>query len=161
MLALLDLIPRWLLLAALVASGVFGGMQTIKLASARGDVLTAEKRAADLQLAVAVANTEAANKSAALSAAVTKAQNEAQKRETELRAAAAAAGAESDGLRNDLSSLRDQLAGLTEQARTERSAAIADVLGQCAQRYSDLAARCDRHVSDIQTLIEAWPQSKP
>lgn len=154
----LDLIPRWLLLAALVAAGAFAGVQTFKLASARGDVLEARERVASLELAVAQANTEAANKSAALQSQVVKAQNEAKKRETELRAAAAGALSESDGLRDDLNALRDQLATASSDSRAERAAALATVLSQCAARHQDLAQRCDRHVNDIRALTEGWPK---
>lgn len=154
----LNLVPRWLLLAALVAAAAYAGLQTLQLADARGDLVTAERRVAELRQAIAVANAEAANKAAALQSQVVKAQNEAKKRETDLRAAAAAAGAESDGLRDDLARLRDELAGATDEARTDRALAIAGVLSQCAARHQDLAQRCDRHVNDVRTLMEAWPK---
>lgn len=157
-LALLDLIPRWLLLAALVAAGVFAGAQTVRLADARGDVANAERQVAELRHAIDVANTEAANKAAALQSAVTKAQNEATKREATMRAAYSAAVSESDGLRDDAANLRNQLAGATAAASAERAAAVAAILADCGREYQRLAQKADRHASDARTLSEAWPR---
>jgi chromosome segregation ATPase len=154
----INLIPRWALLAALVAALAGAAWQTVKLASARSDLLTAERQIADMRTAIAVANTEAANKTAALQSFVTKAQNEAKKRENDLRAAAAGAQSESDSLRNDLNTLRQQLATASSDARAERASAIAAVLAQCSARYQMLAERCDRHVNDLRTMTEAWPK---
>lgn len=158
MIALLELVPRWLLLAATVALAVLAGWNTYQLADARGDLLEARQEVSELHTAIAQANTEAAKKSAALQSAVVKAQNEAKTREIALRAAAAAAATESDGLRVDVENLRGQLTGVTREAAAERALAIGTVLGQCAAQHQDLAQRCDRHVSDIRTLIEAWPK---
>ena len=95
---------------------------------------------------------------AAMQTQVTKAQNEAKKRETELRAAAAGAAAESHGLRDDIDRYRDTIASATDAARTERAAAVAAVLGECADRYQVLAGRADRHVNDLRMMIDAWPK---
>ena len=155
---MIDLIPRWLLLALLAASSAFAGVQSIRLYSARAEASNAKLEAADLRVAIAQANTEAANKAASLQSQVVKAQNESIKRETALRDSINNARSESDGLRGDAASLRDQLASLASDARAERAVALGAVLGQCANRYQVLASRCDRHVNDLRTLADAWPK---
>jgi septal ring factor EnvC (AmiA/AmiB activator) len=155
---MLAIIPRWLMVAALVAAGAFAGVQTVRVATAQADADQAREQVASLREAIAQANTEAAQRTAALQSQVTKAQNEAKKRETELRAAAAGAAAESDGLRGDIARYRDTLASATDAARTERVAAVATVLGHCADRYQVLSERADRHVNDLRTMIDAWPK---
>lgn len=140
----------------LAAVAIGAGMTTAMVQTVRLSV--AQQELADLRLEVAEANTRAANRAAELEAAVTKAQNEAKKREQDLRAAAAGARAESDGLRDDITVLRDQLAGATHAAAVDRAAAIGAVLQQCAARHQGLAERCDRHVNDIRTLMDGWPR---
>ena len=43
-------------------------------------------------------------------------------------------------------------------AATFDTVALARVLGKCSAELQDLAARADGHVSDIRTLMEAWPK---
>lgn len=155
---MLSIIPRWALLAAVVALAAFAGVQTVRVATAQADAAQAREQVATMQAAIAQANTEAAQRVAAMQTQVTKAQNDAKKRETELRAAAAGAAAESDGLRDDIARYRDTLASATDAARTDRAAAVASVLGHCAERYQVLSERADRHVNDLRTLIDAWPR---
>lgn len=155
---LLALIPRWALFTALVAMGALSGVQTVRLAGAHAETAEARTEVASMQLAIANANTEAAQRAVALQSQVLKAQNEAIKRETALREAVAAARSESDGLRDDAASLRDQLAGASRDAAADRAIAIAGVLSQCAARHQVLAARCDRHVNDLRTMIDSWPR---
>lgn len=161
----LDLIPNWLLVGLIAAALALAGLQTVRLSSARDelvdaahDLSKAKDDLADARQAIAVANTEAANKATALQTQVTKAQNEARKRETDLRAAADDARSESDGLRDDLARLRDELAEAAGNATAERAAALGVVLHKCAAEYQGLAQRCDRHVNDLRTLMEAWPR---
>ena len=76
-------------------------------------------------------------------------------REKSIRAVADAAGVAVGGLRNELDAAR---AGMpTADAATLRNAATAYslVFGDCVGRYTGLAEKATRHVSDIQTLMEA------
>jgi hypothetical protein len=86
-------------------------------------------------------------------------------------AAQSAAAIRERGLRNDVAgartaaiSLHDAAAAamrdasVSHAACTERAAALGDVLQASAERYRDLGETCDRHVSDIKTLIESWPK---
>lgn len=155
---LIEFIPRWLLLAALAGMAALSVKLQIDVAGARGETIRANKHVAIMESLLEKAATKAAEDSRAMQEKVTEAQNEARKRETNLRAAAAAAADQLDGLRVDLDATRDQLAGATREAAIERSVAVGAVLQECGRRYTGLAAKADRHVSDIRTLIDAWPK---
>ena len=86
------------------------------------------------------------------------AQAAAQARAQAARRDADAARSELDRLRNDIAATRGGVPGESTAACAQRADAAADVLGQCAAAYSDLAAIADRHASDARTLIEAWPK---
>lgn len=158
MIAFLNLVPRWVWMALVAALAATSCKLTVDLGSVKLELEKSKVAVAQMETAIAQANTEAALKTAALQSAVTKAQNDARTREIDLRASAAAAASESDGLRADVENLRHQLAGATHDAAVERATAIGGVLSQCAARHQELAQRCDRHVNDVRTLIEAWPK---
>ena len=71
---------------------------------------------------------------------------------------------DADGARVAAISLHDAAAtamrdaAVSHAACTERATALGDVLQASAERYRDLGETCDRHVSDIKTLIESWPK---
>ena len=89
--------------------------------------------------------------------AVIVAQNQAQARARSLRLDADGARAAADGLRvATAEALRT--AATSHAACTERAAAIRVVLDQCGAAYQELGAVADRHTSDIQTLMAAWPK---
>lgn len=149
--ALLAFVPSWLWAALLASMTAVSCTQQLRLDHSRAE-------AADLRAAIAEGNTRAAEQARALQAKVTEAQNEAKKRETLLRTTADNARTELDGLRGDLDAMRGQLADATASAAAERALAVGAVLQQCAARHQDLAQRCDRHVNDVRTMIEAWPR---
>lgn len=154
---ILDLVPSWvwaLVVAALLATGV--GLR-VQLASERHTVTTLTEQKSELELAISKANARAAEQSSQFANQVLKAKNEATVRESSLRRLAVAARAESDSLHNDLDTLRLQLVSATREAAVERATALSTVLDQCNSRYTGLAQVCDRHVSDIKTLIDSWP----
>ena len=161
MTALLAMIPRWLLIAAIAALLALTGVQYIELVGVRSDRDSARTEVSTLRTAIADANTRAAQQAADLSATVLKAQNEAKIREAALRGAAAAAATQSDGLRDDLTAERLRYDQLSRDAVVERAAATSNVLADCSRRYQGMAAIADRHASDVKTLIEAWPKSPP
>lgn len=89
--------------------------------------------------------------------AVIKAQNSAAARAAVHRRDADAARAGLDGLRaQSADSLRTAAASL--DACTATAATLSVISNQCAERYSELGAKAQGHVSDIQTLIESWPK---
>ena len=91
------------------------------------------------------------------SAQVVAAANAARLRERKLRLDAAAAVAAADSLRSALTrnvqATRDD-----PDACPDRTATTSELFAQCSESYTALASRCDRHVSDIQTLTDSWPK---
>ncbi|MDP2323519.1 MAG: hypothetical protein Q8N51_05760 [Gammaproteobacteria bacterium] len=49
-------------------------------------------------------------------------------------------------------------AGTSHDACTVRATAISELLTVCAARHRELGEKASRHVSDIQTLTDAWPR---
>ena len=64
---------------------------------------------------------------------------------------------ELDGLRGDLADVPDRIRSATREAVDQYAATAAAVFGECAARYSELAAASAGHASDVQTLMDAWP----
>ena len=126
------------------------------------DIQVGKTTIAQLEGAIDKANAESAIQTAALTTQVLKATNDAKKREVILLADAAATSDALDSLRLSTSQARAayRLSGPTATASYLTEDAGLDLLDSCAKEYSDLAAIADRHVSDIQTLIAAWPTSK-
>ena len=94
----------------------------------------------------------------ALQSQVTKAQNDSKVRETKLAADATSARSAANSLRDDLAAVRNSLPSLTRAAVDNYAATASIVFQECADRYSDLAAKADAIASDRQTLIDAWPR---
>ena len=157
--ALLELVPRWVLAAMVAALVALSGWLYVGLGAANLKLADSRAEVAVLKVEIAEANTKAAEQKAELASQVLKAQNEAKKRENILRSGAAAAATESDGLRNDLASMRDQYDKLSRDAVIERAAAVGIVLADCTRKYQGMAETAGRHASDVRTLIDAWPKS--
>lgn len=85
------------------------------------------------------------------------AQSAAVRRAAGLRARADAAVGELDGLRTQ-SAAALQTLGANLDACVAGAAAYARLLNQCGKEYQELGERADRHVSDIRTLMDAWPK---
>lgn len=85
------------------------------------------------------------------------AQNARALRESQLRADAAASSAVVTGMRGALAAavqtIRDDPATCADTAAT-----FGVVLSDISGAYSELAGTCDRHVSDIKTLIDSYPK---
>lgn len=82
--------------------------------------------------------------------------NNARTRENEIRLAADGARSELDRLRG---TIRTKSAAVTASpaSAVDYSIASADVFGECAAELAALAGKADGHVSDLRTMIEAWP----
>lgn len=145
------------LVVALASAAAFGGWAAWSVNGWRlGEQITALER--DQALTAEAASETARFKERAWSKQLEEARNAATKREATLRADAAAARGAVDGLRGDLAELRRTLPDLAADACRQRADALADVFGQCAARYSELAEKADRLVSDRQSLMDGWPQ---
>lgn len=87
------------------------------------------------------------------------ARNEATKRDQVITRHAAAAGTAAEQLRIALDTIRSsRLPGDPASPDSERAATLAELLGDCADRYRGLAKKADRHASDARTLSEGWPK---
>ena len=158
----LDLLPKSamaLLIAVLMVT-------TVKLHWDKNglvaDVQIGKTQIAQLEGAIANANVKAITLTAELTNKVLKAQNDAKKREDVLVAEKHDLDSALDSLRLSTSKARAtyRLSGPTATTSYQYADTGLNLLDICAKEYSDLAAKSDGHVSDIQTLISAWPTQK-
>jgi len=82
----------------------------------------------------------------------------AEARAAQNKRAADALRAELDGLRGDIANVPDRIRNASREAVDQYAAAATAVFGECAARYSELAISATGHASDVQTLMDAWPQ---
>lgn len=160
MLAILDLIPKWIL-AALVA---MLAATSCKLKWDNGQLsIEVEKHAtriAELNAGIQAANATAATQAARFEQQARAAEQARSAREQTLLADAAGAKSELERLRVAVYGLptpASAAAAVPETPRVDAATAAADLL-TVSQRYIDLAEKCDRHALDIKTLLDAWPQ---
>ena len=147
----------WTHVAAAILAAVVAFAGGWKVQGWRLGEQIAQIKAAQLE-AVNTAAREARAQESKRFQGVQDAQAAAQTRAQAARRDADAARSELDRLRNDIAATRGGVPGESTAACAQRADAAADVLGQCAAAYSDLAAVADRHASDARTLIEAWPK---
>jgi len=83
------------------------------------------------------------------------AQNRARQRESKLRADVATANAAVDSLRDAINS-NLQATRANPDACIKRTDALGELLAKCGEELTEVAGRCDRHVSDLRTLMDAW-----
>ena len=86
--------------------------------------------------------------------------NDALKTQSALQADAARAGRERDSLRKQLSAAEQRLAGASPAALIDYASTLNELLGQCSERYTALAAKADGHPADAATCRAAWPVIK-
>ena len=87
--------------------------------------------------------------------------NAARIRENTLRRDVAAAGAQSDGLREQAAEAARRLAAAPPAAVLEYATALGDVFQDCRAAYAELVPKADGHAGDARTLREAWPVIPP
>lgn len=153
----MSLIPLpWRILALMaLAAALFGaGLTTgLHIGELRLDAYAGQQDRATLRAAQAAAERTQAlqrQKDEAIHAATLRAQQNA--------LAAAAARTELGGLRNQLAAAQRRLPDASRAAADQYTAALGELLDQCAASYSSLAEKADGHASDVRTLREAWPK---
>ena len=87
--------------------------------------------------------------------------NAARIRENTLRRDVAAAGAQSDGLREQAAEAARRLAAAPPAAVLEYATALGVVFQDCRAAYAELVPKADGHSSDVRTHREAWPVIPP
>ena len=101
---------------------------------------------------------EAARKTRIITDQYTEALNNARKRETDLRLSV-------DGSRNELDRLRVTIktrsaaVAASPASAVDYSLAVSELFAECAGEYQALAGKADGHVTDLTTMIQAWPVS--
>lgn len=91
------------------------------------------------------------------STAVIVAQNDAAGRAVVLRRDADAARSAASGLRDEIE-VASRAAATSIDACTVTATTYGRLLIASVEEYRGLAAVCSRHVSDIRTLVDAWPR---
>lgn len=86
--------------------------------------------------------------------------NDARVRERQIAESAAASARTAVGLRHTIANLKAGLPAAPAEACRDTAAAIATVLGECTDRYREVAAAADGHASDAALCLAAWPEVK-
>jgi DNA repair exonuclease SbcCD ATPase subunit len=152
MLKLLD--PyRWLIggtLVALLVAGYFWHAAKLK-EEGRQEIRAQVQAEAARQLE------EARVKTANLQEIADEAVEQANKRAQANAAAASRARTELGRLRTEIART-PSVSGDSCTAAIDRAAALGTLLGECAERYSEVARAADAHANQALTLRQAWPE---
>jgi hypothetical protein len=143
--------PPSLIAAGLCVALLVGGYVTGR---ADGRAACEQARAAERYTAERAARTAAVTHFRTMEVAYAAHTLEIQK----LRAAAARANHAARGLRDDLAAIRQRLAGDAGAACPAALDTCHAVLGDCGERYRDLAHAADEHAADARLCIEGWPR---
>lgn len=117
-----------------------------------------ERRVAEDNAALIKAQADALATERTLNQKLEVARHEATKRDQAIGRNAAAAGLAVEQLRHELAPFRDRLPGDPASPGDQRAATLAELFGDCAERYRGLAEKAIRHASDVRTLSEGWPK---
>jgi len=134
-------------LAAFVAGAVVNGWRVESHYQSQISAIEAERQAE---------RNEAERKTRLITDQYTEALNNARTRENEIRLAADGARSELDRLRITIKK-RSAAVTASPASAVDYSIASADVFGECAAELTALAGKADGHVTDLRTMIEAWP----
>ena len=156
------------LVAAMVAASAAWAFQGARMDAAVADVRLemseAKTKAVGEKLQAVGEKLQAVKEARADERAINKtyveALNAARIRETTLRRDVAAAGAQSDGLREQAAEAARRLAAAPPAAVLEYATAVNQLFADCSRSYQELAGKADGHAADVETLRDAWP-SKP
>lgn len=105
----------------------------------------------------AAADTRVARASESVAATYQGALNDAIAKQTKLQASADRARRERDGLRQQLNDAEQRLASASVAALIEYASTTNELLGECSERYTEVAAKADGHATDAATCNAAWP----
>ncbi len=143
-------------LAVLAAIGaLLWGIHTLDMSRQQ---IGYDRRVAEDNVALIKAQADALDQERTLNRKLETARNEATKRDQTNARNAAAAGLAVDGLRNELDAYRRSLPGDPTSPGDQRAATLAELFGDCADRYRGLAEKADRHARDARTLSEGRPR---
>lgn len=140
--------------AAALAWQFQGARMDAELAEARLETTTQQLATSTAQRA---ADARVRQAEQAMNTNYQEALNAAIKKQNHLQADAASAGRERDSLRKQLSAAEQRLAEASPSALIEYSNTLNQLLGQCSERYTELAQQADGHSVDAETCRAAWP----
>lgn len=109
----------------------------------------------------AAANARVAQAGQQVATAYQGALNDAIKTQATLQAAATRAGRERDSLHEQLSTAQQRIATAATAAVAEYASTAGELLAQCGEEVTGLAAKADGHAADAATCRAAWPVIKP
>jgi hypothetical protein len=158
--ALLDLIPKPLLLALIAALLAMSGWLKVENLNLTTSLAKEQTHAAELVTTIAESDARAQRQKADNERAARAAEQARAQREKTLLADAASVRDELGRLRASLSSAGT---GLRVHPTDSNAGPIpvstdTELLLDCAARYADLGEKADRHLIDLQTLMAAWPK---
>jgi hypothetical protein len=157
---LLDLIPKPILLALIAALLALSCWLKVENLTLTTSLAKEQTHAAELVTTIAETDAKAQRQKADNERSARAAEQARAQREKTLLADAASVRDELNKLRTSLSSagtgLRADPAHL--YANPDTTATVSELLVNCASRYAELGEAADRHVSDLQTLMAAWPK---
>ena len=146
-------------LAAAFAAGT--GIWFFQAARLGADLADERQQASQYREQIADERTAAARRVLAVERTVNDkyqgALNDAVKKQASMQAAADRARRERDGMRQQLSDAEQRLADASPAALIEYASTANKLLGQCSERYTELAVRADGHAADAATCRAAWP----
>ena len=142
-------------IAALIAFALAWGTQGIRITSA--DLAFTEYKQEQRKVYQDAVDA-AQKKTAALETKVKEAENAATEREKENKVLADAVVRTSASLRDATATTRRGLPLISGDACIKTADTGLALLDKCQAEYGRLAAAADGHVSDIKTLMEAWPK---
>ena len=141
-------------IAALTAAGAVWVFQDARWAADVADIRLSQADEQSAAVSRARAEERAINKT------YQEALNAARIRENTLRRDVAAAGAQSDGLREQAAEAARRLAAAPPAAVLEYATAVNQLFADCSRSYQELAGKADGHSLDVRTLSEAWPVNR-
>jgi hypothetical protein len=144
--------------AALALGAALAGLGAWQVQALRYDVRIADMQQAHAQ-ALSDATQKAMDDTIKMQRTKDAAIQQAEQRAAQNAAAAAAARRTADGLRDTLYTFRASLPSLAKPAIAVAADTAAELLGACADRYTDVAAAADAHASDALMLQQAWPKA--
>lgn len=158
---ILDLVPRWLLAAAVAMLAATSCKLKWENGQLSIEIEKGKTHVATLETAIARSAEQVAAHHATMEARARKAEQDRDQRTKAFAADAARTGAELDRLRVAVSAYtapRLTASGTAIAPSLDPADPFPELFLESTSRYVELAATCDRHVNDIQTMMDAWPK---
>lgn len=104
-----------------------------------------------------LAEQEARQRESELTRQIQEAENAATIREQQIQTLSSAVANVSSRLRDRTTSIKNGLSEFSIDTLRQTADTALDVFGDCQGKYGELAEKADRHASDVEKLVDAWP----